>query len=87
METESCLTLFVTPWTVACQASLLMRFSRQAYWGGLPCPPQGDLPDPRIIPISLKSPALAGESLPPEKFTTWEAHKRVTVTFKDGLDS
>ena len=26
----------VTPWTVACQALLSMRFSRQEYWSGLP---------------------------------------------------
>ena len=26
---------------------------------GLPCPPPGDLPDPRIEPLSLISPALA----------------------------
>ena len=30
------------------------------YWSGLPCPPPGDLPDPRIKPKSLKSLALAG---------------------------
>ena len=29
------------------QASLSMGFSRQEYWNGLPCPPPGDLPDPR----------------------------------------
>ena len=29
--------LFVTPWTVACQAPLSMEFSRQEYWSGLPC--------------------------------------------------
>uniref|UniRef100_A0AAF6YPR5 Small ribosomal subunit protein uS9m n=1 Tax=Bos taurus TaxID=9913 RepID=A0AAF6YPR5_BOVIN len=28
-------------------ASLSMGFSRQEYWNGLPCPPPGDLPDPR----------------------------------------
>ena len=28
--------LFVTPWTVAYQASLSMGFSRQEYWSGLP---------------------------------------------------
>ena len=28
----------VTPWTVACQASLSMGFSRHRYWGGLPFP-------------------------------------------------
>ena len=30
--------LFATPWTVACQAPLPMRFSRQEYWSGLPFP-------------------------------------------------
>ena len=44
--------LFVTPWTVACQAPLSMGFSRQEYWSGLPCPPPGDLPDPWIEPGS-----------------------------------
>ena len=34
---KSCLTL-VTPWTVACQASLSMGFFRQEYWSGLPFP-------------------------------------------------
>ena len=42
--------LFVTPWTVACQASLSMEFSRQEYWSGLPCPPPRDLPDPGSNP-------------------------------------
>ena len=37
-----------------------MRFSRQDYWSGLPFPPPGDLPDPRIKPMTLMSPALAG---------------------------
>ena len=46
--------LCVTPWTVAHQSLLSMGFSRQQYWNGLPCPPPGDLPDPRI------EPALAG---------------------------
>ena len=50
----------VTQWTVAHQAPLSMGFSRQEYWGGLPCPPPGDLPDPGIKPTSLSSPALAG---------------------------
>ena len=44
-----------------------MRFSRQGYWSGLPFPPPGDPPNPRIKPVSL---ALAGEFFtadPPEK--------------------
>ena len=52
--------LFATPWTVARQAPLSMRFPRQESWSGLPCPPPGDLPDPGIEPTSVASPALAG---------------------------
>ena len=33
---------------------------QQEYWGGFPCPPTGDLPDPGIKPASPASPALAG---------------------------
>ena len=44
--------LFVTLWTVACQAPLSMRFSRKE-WSGLPCPPSGDLPHTGIEPTSL----------------------------------
>ena len=50
--------LFATPWTVAHQAPLSMRLSRQEYWSGLPFPPPGDLPSPGIEPTS---PALTGE--------------------------
>ena len=44
--------LFATPWTVARQVPLSMGFSKQKYWSGLPCPPPGDLPDPKIEPRS-----------------------------------
>ena len=37
-----------------------MGFSRQEHWSGLPCPPPGHLPDPRIRAKSLLPPALAG---------------------------
>ena len=50
-----------------CQAPLSTEFSRQEYWGGLPFPSPGDLPDPGIKP---RSPALQVDSLlsePPEK--------------------
>ena len=52
--------LFVTPWTVACQASLFMGFSRQEYWSGQPFPAPGTLPDSGI---KLWSPALQKDSL------------------------
>ena len=38
----SCIPLFVTPWTVALQALLSMKFSKQEYWSGLPSSPLGD---------------------------------------------
>ena len=54
--------LFVTPWTVAYQAPLSMRFSRQEYWSGLPFPPSGDLPDPGTEPAFPASPTLQVDS-------------------------
>ena len=62
--------LFVTPWTIACQAPLSMEFSSQEYWSGLPFPPPGDLSDAGSEAVSLVSPALAGgffTTVPPGK--------------------
>ena len=59
---KSCLTL-ATPWTIACQAPRSVEFSRQEYWSGLPCPPQGDLPNPGI---ESRSPTLQVDSIPIE---------------------
>ena len=47
---------FETLWTIACLVPQPVEFSRQGYWGGLPFPPPGDLPDLAIKPVS---PALA----------------------------
>ena len=65
--------LFVSLWIVACQAPLSMRFSRQEYWSGLPCPPPEELPHPGIEPLSLTAPALAGGFF--TTVFTWEAQK------------
>ena len=62
--------LFATPRTIACQDPLSVGFSRQEYWSGLPCPPPGDLPDPRIELMSLTTPPLADRfftAKPPRK--------------------
>ena len=53
--------LFVILWTIACQASLSMGFSRQEYWNGLPFPPPGDFPNRGIKPTSPVAPAVAGK--------------------------
>ena len=61
---------FAIPWTVACQAPLSMGFLRKEYWGGLPFPPPGDVPDPGVEPMSPVSPALTRgffTTEPPEK--------------------
>ena len=63
--------IFVTLWTIACQAPMFMGFFKQEYWGELTYPSVVDLPDPQCKPASLKSPALIGRF-----FTisaTWEA--------------
>ena len=63
--------LFATLQTVTYQASLSMGFSRLEHWKGLPCPPLGHLPNPGIEPVSVTSPALAGQFFTTS--ATWEA--------------
>ena len=63
MKSLGCVRLFVTPWTVAYQASLSMGFSRQKYQSQSPFSSPGDLPDPGIEP---RSPALQTDW-----FTLW----------------
>ena len=70
--TQSCpLTLCHPMNCIACQAPLSMEFSKQEYWIRLPF----DLPDPRIEPESLSSPALAGRlfttALPGKPSSIW----------------
>ena len=52
--------LFVTPWTVAHESPLSVRFSQQEYWSELVFPSSWNLPDPEIEPMFPESPALAG---------------------------
>ena len=56
----SCIQLFVTQGTTACQAPQYMELSKQEYWTKLPFPIPEDLPDPRIKSESPASLALAG---------------------------
>ena len=52
--------VFLTPWTIAQQAPLSVRFPRQEYRSGLPFPSPGDIFDPGIKPIC---PTFAGFTL------------------------
>ena len=75
-ESVSCsvLSVFVTPWTVAHQASLSMGFSRQWYWSGLPFPSPGDLPDPGTESRSSALQAVSLPSEPPGKLCNKRSH-------------
>ena len=67
VKSLSCVRPFVTPWTVAYQASPSMGFSIQEYERGLPFPSPGYLPNPGIEP---RSPTLEADTLtfePPGK--------------------
>ena len=67
--------LFAPPGAISLQAPLSMQYSRPEYWSGLPFPTPGDLPDPGLEPMSLKSPSLAGGF-----FTmSWSRNSRATV--------
>ena len=52
-----------TLWIAACQAPLSIGFSRQEYWSGLLCPPPGNLPDPGVEPVSLRSTCIGRQVL------------------------
>ena len=73
--------LFSTPWTVAHQAPLSMRFPRQKYWNGLLCPPSGIFLTQGLNPISFVS-CIAGGFLTAEplgKATKSLWHKMYSV--------
>ena len=60
MHVNSCILLFEILWTVTHQSPLYVKFYRQEYGSGLPCPPPGDLTHPRNKP---PSPALQADAL------------------------
>ena len=72
---------FVTPWTVAPEATLSMGFSRQEYWSGLPFPSPGDIPNPGAEP---GSPELQADSLPSHQGSP--IHLLETMWFLEPLD-
>ena len=55
--------LCVTLWTVALQAPLSMDFFMQECWSGLPCPPLGDLSNPRTFLVQILKFVTSLESL------------------------
>ena len=53
------------PWYIALQAPLSMRYCRQEYWSGLPCPPPGHLPTQELNSHLLCLLHWQAGSLPP----------------------
>ena len=67
----SCVHLFVTPWTVACQAPLSMGFSKQDTGVGCHAPLQRIFPTQGLNSHPLTSPTLVDRFFTPS--ATWEA--------------
>ena len=59
---------FVTPWTVAHQASMSMGFSRQEHWSGLPFPSPG--------PVAFRFDGIRLEHEGPRKIAKWLSHEQ-----------
>ena len=78
---QSCLTLYDPMDYIARQAPVSMRFSRQEYWSGSPCPPPGDLPNPGVEPRCL---ALQADSLPCEP--SGKPRERLSGSCKEGME-
>ena len=57
----------ITPWPIASQAPLSMKFSKQEYWSGLPVPSPVDLSNPGMELVSPKLAARFFTSEPPGK--------------------
>ena len=72
-QSLSCVWLFVTPWTVACQVPLSMAFARQEYWSGLLLPHPGDLPTQESNPCLLLGRWILYH------WAAWEAHRKYWV--------
>ena len=79
--------LLHSPGNVAWQTHLSMRFSKQKYWSGLPCPPSGNLPDPRIETKSSVSPALQADSSLLSHQESSQSHLLPTESSSPGLGS
>ena len=60
---HSCVRIFATPWTIACQAPLSVGILQARILDLLPFPPSGDLPNPGV---KARSPVLQADSLPSE---------------------
>ena len=71
--------LFVTPWTIACQAPLSMEILQARILSGLPFTSPGDLPNSWTEP---RSSALQADSLPFESSEKTHQANKHTKNYK-----
>ena len=82
----SCVWLFVTPWSVACQAPLSMEFPRREYWSGLLFPFSRDLPptqgsNPRLLHLLHWQVDSLPLAQPGKPCVTWDLTKIQISTY------
>ena len=78
-QSLSCVQLFVTPRTAACQAPLSLGFSRQEYWSGFPFPSPERHQLPLISKVSPSRTLMSGEEIRLRTQST--IHKSHKATF------
>ena len=83
VQSLSHIRLLSTPWTVARQAPLSMKFSRQEYWSGLPFPLLGDLPYLGIKPQSLVSAGRFFTTVPPYSLIVFKYNVTSTIYYRN----
>ena len=79
VNTHRAHTTLVTPWTVALQAPLSMRFPRQEYWSGLPFPSLGDRSQASLQ--KAQGPGVCKLSKPPASRTLCQAKRAPRAAF------
>ena len=72
--------LFATPWTVAHQVPLSIKFSRQEYWSEFLCLSPGSLPNPGIEPVFPDQWVKATINTPKD----WLKNQRLPGLWKSG---
>ena len=82
----SCVWLFVTLWSIACQAPLSMEFPRREYWSGLLFPFSRDLPptqgsNPRLLHLLHWQVGSLPLAPPGKPCVTWDLTKIQISTY------
>ena len=86
VKSLSCIRLFATSWTAACQAPPFMGFSRQEYCSGEPSPSPTDRIPPYKIPINYRVVTLYQRKLADANLTRWSRLISRTAMDQHGMN-